>query len=54
MPFLVKTERPCFCRSLPPTGSDYWIGTRWQCEECGSVYELREHIVDGLFWSKEY
>ena len=27
------------CPDKPPA-CDYWDGTRWQCDECGAVWEV--------------
>ena len=41
MPFLVKVPNPHKCDKPNAEDPDYWIGTKWQCDICGTIWELK-------------
>lgn len=42
MGFIKKVEHPNgpFCMCIPPLWFTVGVGTVWQCDSCGRVYEL--------------
>ena len=54
MPYVYEVKRhDCDLPDSNEASNTYRMGTLWQCDECGELYELISDQRDGWIWMKK-